>query len=128
MKKLFLILAFVALGVTANAQRAITDTIKGNETVNFTQMLDAENVQVLITELGGTSEGTIRLEGSVDAVSWEVLLSTDGLYHFYPNDTFTIVDGAVLIVNIQDDPFPFHRISGVGAANDTTIVNIKWRK
>jgi hypothetical protein len=128
MKKLFFILAFVALGVTASAQRVIIDTLKGNEVVNFAAMQNASQVQVLCTELGGTADGTIRLEASVDGISWEVLLSTDGVYHFYPNDTFTIVDDGVLIVNIKDDPFLYHRISGDGEATDTTIVTIKWSK
>ena len=128
MKKFLFILAFVALGVTANAQRVVIDTIKGAETVNFATMQNAEEVQVLCTELGGTADGTIRLEGSVDAISWEALLETQDTYNFYPNDTFTVVDGAVMIINIKDDPFLYHRISGAGTTSDTTIITIKWSK
>jgi hypothetical protein len=128
MKKLLFILAFVALGVAANAQRVVIDTIKGAETVNFATMQNADEVQVLCTELGGTADGTITLEGSVDAISWEIIAETPSNYNFYPNDTFTIVDGAVMIVNIKDDPFLYHRISGTGTTSDTTIITIKWSK
>ena len=128
MKKLLFILAFVALGVTANAQRVVIDSLQGNETVNFSTMQGAEKVQVLCTELGGTSEGSVTLEGSVDAISWETIAETSGVYNFYPNDTLTIVDAAVWLVYIQGNPFPYHRIKGVGAANDTTEITIKWSK
>lgn len=128
MKNIILILGFVFVALTAQAQRVITDTIKGTETVNFTSMQDAEKVQVLCTELGGTADGTITLEGSVDAISWETIAETPSNYNFYPNDTFTIVDGAVMIVNIKDNPFTYHRISGTGETGDTTIITIKWSK
>ena len=91
-------------------------------------MQGAEQVQVLCTELGGTADGSITMEGSVDGISWEIITETPSNYNFYPNDTFTIVDAAVMIVNIKDDPFSYHRISGDGEANDTTIITIKWSK
>ena len=128
MKKLLFILAFVTLGVTANAQRSIIDTLKGNETVSFAAMVGADQIQVLCTELGGTADGTITMEGSVDGISWETLAETANAYNFYPNDTFTIVDAGVMIVNIKGDPFTYHRIKGVGTASDTTEVTIKWSK
>ena len=127
MKSLFLVLGFVFVALTTQAQRVIpVDTLKGVEQINFPSMQGSKAVQVLCTEIGGTSDGVVNLEASLDGTSWEILAETSGAYNFYPNDTLTIVDGAVLIISIKGSPFLYHRITATGTASDTTEVSIKW--
>ena len=116
------------MGFLASGQRTITDQIDGAETVNFTKMLKATQVQALCTEVGGTSDGTLRLHGSVDGTSWEELTETSGVFHFFPNDTFTISDGGVWLVSIKEDIFNYYKVVGSGTSSDTTSVTIKYER
>jgi hypothetical protein len=127
MKSLFLIL-FMTLGVMSFSQRVITDDLNGNETVNFTSMQDAKQIQVVCTQLGGTSGGTLVLQGSPDGVNFSTISSTSGLFNFYTGDTLTITNGATWLINIEKPAFSFYRIKGAGTASDTTNVTINWSK
>lgn len=135
MKKLILIFVALMTISAVNAQKfvkAVTpvDTINGNETVYFpTGAITTSGtltLQALCTEIGGTSEGTIRLEGSVDGLSWETLTATAGLVFGYPNDTLTIVDAAVGTWVVKENPWKYYRLAGAGAANDSTLVTVKY--
>jgi hypothetical protein len=134
MKKLILLISIVlAVTVTVNAQRVYTldvDTLQGAETVNFeaisSSLAGTIAIQALCTETGGTSDGTLVLQGSVDGTSYVTLTETSGLFTFYPNDTLTITDGAVLQVVVQDSPFAYYRVQGAGTASDSTQVAIKY--
>lgn len=128
MKKLLIIIGLMLFVMTAFSQRTISDTLNGNETVNFASMTWPDQVQVLCTQIGGTSDGSLKLEASVDGTSWETITETAGLIHFYPNDTLTIVDAAVWYVTIIDNPFLYCRVKGVGTASDSTLITIKWIK
>lgn len=121
------IFAFVAF---ANAQRvysASSDTLQGNETVNLgvTRSSTSSGIltlQALCTELGGTSDGTLLLQGSVDGTSYVTIIETAGVFTFFPNDTLTITDGAVMTATIKDSPFNYYRWKGAGTASDTTLI------
>lgn len=134
MKKFTLILALFAFVAFANAQKVYTvavDTLKGAETVNFGAIKSSVGsgvltIQALCTQLGGTSDGSLNLYGSVDGTSWVKVLETAGTFHFYPNDTLTITNGAVLSVVIKDSPFAQYRLTGVGTSGDTTKVAAKY--
>lgn len=135
MKKLLVLLvcvfAFVAL---ANAQRVYTttvDTLQGNETVNFEAIQSSSSsgtlaIQALCTQLGGTSDGTLLLQGSVDGTSYVTITNVAGKYDFYPNDTLTITNGAVMTALITESPFNYYRFQGAGTAGDTTLVTPKY--
>jgi hypothetical protein len=129
MKNLVLILGFMFLSLVGFSQRlAPIDTLQGNETVNFSNLLNATAIQAVCTELGGTSDGTLRLQASLDGTNFNFVTETAGVYEFYPNDTLTITDGAVWLVNLENSPFPYHRIVGAGTASDTTEVTITYRR
>lgn len=117
----------MSLGVMAFSQRVITDTIQGNETVYFDNMLDAKQVSVVCTELGGTSDGSLYLQGSSDGTNFVTLTETTGKFNFYANDTLTIIDGATWLINIEKT-FNYYRVKGTGTASDTTLVTINWSK
>jgi len=137
MKKVILIfMVFFAVIITANAQRpgivygVTADTVQGNETVNFdlpaiTGDYDTYTIQALCSETGGTSDGTIILEGSLDDSSWETITEEDGILKGYPNDTLTITDGAVGMWILQEQPFKYYRLSATGTADDSTLVTPK---
>ena len=117
----------MSLGVMAFSQRVITDTIQGNETVNFENMLDAKQVSVVCTQLGGTSDGALYLQGSSDGVNFVTLTETAGKFNFYSNDTLTIADGATWLITIEE-AFSYYRVKGTGTASDTTLITINWSK
>jgi len=127
MKHLIIIL-FVLLAFSANSQTVITDTLQGNETVNFTGMRGANQIQALCTQIGGTSDGTLILQGSVDGVSYLTVQETTNMFKSYPNDTLTITNGAIWLVDVQNNPFRYYRVVGGGTASDTTLITITWSK
>jgi len=128
MKRLFILLTVALISFTVSAQREITDTLNGAETVVFAEMLNASQVQVLCSNVGGTSDGSIVLKGSVDGVSYVVLDEKSGSVEFYPSDSLTIVDGAVWLVDIKGDVFNYYKVSGSGTASDSTLITINWSK
>lgn len=127
MKNLVIVFLVMMAGL-AFGQRSISDTLQGNETVTFDVMQDAKQIQALCTQLGGTSDGTLILKGSVDGTTYVTLSETAGLINFYPNDTLTITNGAAWLVTIQEKLFNYYKVVGAGTASDTTLVTIKWGK
>lgn len=136
MKKLIFILVFAIVAIAANAQKGkvktlAVDTLQGAETVNFgvitaTGDYRSIDIQAVCTELGGTSDGTLFLKGSVDGLSYIDITDASGLLKGFPNDTLTITDGAIWNVVIQDVPFKYIRPSGTGTASDTTSIQFKY--
>lgn len=118
----------MSISLSAFSQRAVSDTLQGNETVVFDSMLDANMIQVVCTELGGTSDGSLILKASVDGVSFVTVSEKAGAFEFYPNDTLTIVDGAGWLIDVKGSPFKYYEVVGTGTASDTTLVSIKWAK
>ena len=127
MKKILVLLALM-VSFAISAQRSISDTIQGSETVIFEDMQGASQIQVNCVELGGTSDGTLVLKGSVDGVTYTQLASKTGIIAMFPNDTLAISSGATWLVYVSDEVFNYYAVSAVGTASDTTLINIKWSK
>lgn len=136
MKKLILIIAVLFAVFTVNAQRSYTyeitpAAVNGAVTVTFEtvelQKGGTVSLQALCTNTGGTSDGTIWIEASVDGKSWETLTTTAGLFYGFPNDTLTILDAAVGMWVIEDNPFPYVRFVATGTASDSTLITPKYR-
>jgi len=131
-----LMLAFVIVAIAANAQKgkvltfAAVDTINGNETIYFTSPKFTGNdvvlVQALCTEVGGTSDGTLTLEGSVDGTSFVPLTNETGVIKGYPNDSLTITDGAVTQWLVNTNAWYKLRIKAAGTASDSTLITSKY--
>lgn len=132
MKKLALILGFVfACFMFAEAQRTVSDTLNGNEYVNFTSMYNAQSVSCLCTQIGGTSDGYLMLQGSIDNVSFATIpyTSTQDFWHnSAADDSLTITNGAIWIMDLSNLKYPYYRIRGDGTASDSTLITIKWSK
>lgn len=136
MKKLILLLvASFALVAFANAQRVFSltgDTVNGNETIYVDAVLESSTssgtltLQAAFSEIGGTSDGSAYLQGSLDGSSYVDILETTGLFHFYPNDTLTITNGAVMQAVVLNSPFIEYRWKVVGTASDSTFVTPKF--
>ena len=136
MKKILFILAMlVSFGVYA--QRTITtDTLMKVETINFASMDDASLVVVKCTQVGGTSDGTLTLYGSIDGTNWTFLNYVGGTLgvaspqaSITGNDLnqITITSGLIASWEILDK-YPYHRITAVGTENDTTAIAVTWSK
>jgi len=119
---------FGLFGFISFGQRTITGTIGGATAYNSTTMINPSAIQVLCTNVAGTSEGSMTLEASVDNTSWETITETAGYFHFWPNDTFTVLTTAVWLAEIKPGSFPYYRVHSTGGSGDTTTVTIKWTK
>lgn len=140
MKRLILILfVFASTNVFSqefakyipDAQLAGVDTLKGADTIYIRTpflkwSLDYIGLQVKCRQLGGTSDGSIYPQTSLDDTSYVNITSTDYLVYSFPNDTLTITDGAVAIWNILVLPNNYYGIMAIGTENDTTEVTLKY--
>lgn len=129
MKNIILIALFGMFCLSATAQREL-DTVHlvAAQTYFSEPMNYPKHIQVLCTETAGTSDGTLYLQASVDGTSWVEVASEPNMHAFFPNDTTTVTDGAVLLISIEGKPFPYYRIRGDGTASDGTDLFIKWFK
>jgi hypothetical protein len=140
MKNLILIILCVfALSATAQetaiykpeAQLAGVDTLKGADTIYIRTPflkwnLDYIGLQVKCVELGGTSDGSVYPQASIDDIDYANLVSTDYLVYSFPNDTLTITDGAVGLWNILAITNNYAGIMAVGTVGDTTEITLKY--
>jgi len=144
MKNLLLILVFVVVAMTANAQtgRVVTldvDTLQGAETVSFetfftTGTYNSISVQGLCTQLGGTSDGTLTLYGSNDGTNWVFVngAADSNILTASPKASLTGTDmNQITVTNalvcswaVTGSPFREWKVVGVGTASDTTKVNL----
>lgn len=134
MKKIILVLAAFFVIVAVNAKKRthsiVTDTVNGAETIYFQTNEITQGVDVLFqslcTNIGGTSDGLISLEGSGDGTSWEVLKTTTGFINSYPSDSLTIVDAAVVQHWVVNCPWSYLRHKVTGTASDSTLITSKY--
>ena len=134
MKKLFIIFALIVISFAVNAQRVYTitaDTLTAVETEYFTVPditgdYTSLAIQVLCTQLGGTSDGSALLQASLDGTSYQTLNDNNANVDFATNDSLTITNGVVWLIEIIEPAFVSYRIAATGTANDTTLVTTKW--
>lgn len=140
MKRLVLIAIFAVVAMAVAAQpHTVTsvdvDTLNGAETVyfeteNFSFGWEEITIQAACDNVGGTSDGTVSLEGSVDGTDWVPLAEQSGIVHGYAttgeNDSLTITDNANIAWVISGSPFYQYRIKGEGTASDSTLVTVKY--
>ena len=130
MKKLLFVFAIFAIGAGLFAQNKGTvtsltvDTIPSATAVNFPLGVDFKSnaqviaIQAVCTEISGTAEGNLYLEGSLDGTSYETITATEYFMVGFPDDTLTITDGAVGIWYLYNTPFNYIRLQGTGGAGD----------
>ena len=129
-------LMFVTVGFLSMAQKGVVqsvtpDTLTAVETEYFVcgplgNAWDNVTIQALHTQLGGTSDGTGVLQGSVDGVSYVTIQDESAFMKSYPNDSVTITNGAVYQWTIRKPAFNYYRYAATGTASDTTLVSVKY--
>ena len=135
----FILIFLLSLAVfTAQAQRTASDTIKGAETIEFTGLTGAKTAILKFTQLGGTSDGTGYLYGSLDNVNWVKVLgnklttaqysSVGDATFLFPKDTVKVTSGGTWSFVDKLGLYPFYKITIVGTTSDTTKVNLIWSK
>jgi hypothetical protein len=130
-------LAFAIVAIAANAQvpyytpaASEADSSKGAETdyLVIPHSFSAVNdlvIQVLCTQLGGTSDGKITLQKSVDGTSWLSMNTTTDDHLKCANDTFTIVNAGVANFRLKTYDYKY-RLKFEGTTGDTTLLTTKY--
>ena len=135
MKKLFAVFAFAFMALTLMGQANVVnsvavDTVKGAETIYLTvtpnfSSTNLLTVQAVCTQVGGTTDGTIVPQWSLDGVSFDNMDYIAQGY-LYPTDTVTMTNGAVFLWTIKDTPAVKYRLKINGTSGDTTKVAVKY--
>lgn len=134
-----LVLAVVAMAASAQRERVISftsDTIQGAETVTFAEFsttgsYNTITIEMLCSELGGTSDGTLTLYGSLDGTNFVFVNGVGGLVIASPKasntgtdlNQLTITDALVASWVVQGSPYDDWKVLGVGDTGDTTLVS-----
>lgn len=132
MKKLFFALAFLLVGVSAQAQSytllsvwgATTDSVTNTETTVMSKQIPGTGVvtvQLNITKISGTAAGAAILQGSLDGSKWVTLhYATGGATTGVQNDSFTltnVTDQSVTWV-INPSAYVYYRVSVTGSGTN----------
>jgi hypothetical protein len=130
MKKLILLL-FVFAAFTVNAQKGYiktvaTDTLKGDNNVEFADIVVSGTYNSLVieatcTKISSAAGGTLYLQGGIS--TYQTLNSDNSYVKFSTNDTLTVTDGVVWRIEIPDPPERKYRLYGDGDASDTVKVS-----
>lgn len=139
MKKIIILTISMLFAVASFAQlqkgkvyTAAFDSVLAVETVytgtiTVTGVYDKLTIQGLCTDVGGTPDGILLLQGSVDGTSYVDLAPETGLYTYRPdNDTLTITAGAIQTVEITNPGLNYYRWRAVGTENDSTLITTKY--
>lgn len=146
MKRLIMIFAALLFVVAMSAQgkgnlgTVSADTLNGNETVNFaigsfTGTYSSLTVTAKCTQVGGTSDGTLTLYGSLDNTNWvfingatgnAIVASPKASMTGTDMNQLTITDALIANWVIPRVPFRYYRVAGVGTASDSTLINITY--
>lgn len=137
MKRMFCLLAFVAVAATSSAQVSFKSTYDAtHDTVKVTNgetaVLQVRNggpatsttIVVVVNEVSGTTGGTITLQGSLDGTTWKALNT--------PNTTtamatITATDVATNSYHwwLSANPFPYYRVSWTGTGTMVATASAK---
>jgi len=136
----FVLISTMTFAQKGTAINLAVDTLQGDETVNFEVMEfraphTVLTITGLCTQLGGTSDGTLALYGSIDGTNYVLINGVGaGVITASPQDSITgadlnqitIADALVVSWVIKDLPYKYYRPTGVGTLADTTKVQFKY--
>lgn len=135
MKKLIILLLLCAIsfigysqspGVTKSfALKTLTNTTAAIEDFTLSSFYKSLTIQVLCTNLTGTSEGKVTINASVDGTNYLALTDVDCLFKGFTNDTLTIANGAIGQWVMVGTPFKYYRIKYAPSGTHTTRVTAK---
>ena len=118
--------------------RILTDIeLDGAVTIASDVMTRAKVVQVLCTNVSGTSDGTIALYGSLDKVNYQMInfvgaaigtASPVASHTGADLNQVTITDTLVASWVIDQNAYPYTKLVCVGTASDNTTISGSWAK
>lgn len=125
------VISFSVFSQRGTVKSITVDTVKSNETIylqteTFGSSWNYLTIQALCTQVGGTTDGTMTLQGSVDGTSWVPLTDQSELVKGYPDDSLTMTNGAVQSWILEGSPFYKYRIKVDGTDSDTTEITAKY--
>lgn len=117
---------FAQVGVVKSiALRTLTNTTAASDVISTTSNYEL-TIQVLCTNLTGTTAGVVTIMGSVDGTSYKGLTDYDGIFKGFSNDTLTMTNGAIGQWVIPKSPFKYYKISYAPSGSHTTRVTAKY--
>lgn len=118
--------------------RALTSIdLDGAVTIASDIMIDARVVEVLCTNVAGTSDGTIALYGSLDGTNYQLLnfvgarfgtASPIASHTGADLNQVTIVDALVASWVLEPNVYPYAKLVCVGTTSDQTTITGSWSK
>ena len=111
--------------------------LDGAVTIDSDVMIGAQTVQVLCTNVAGTSDGTMGLYGSIDNVNYQLINFADGSlgtaspiasHTGTDKNKITITDALVATWAIDAVSYPYTKLVCVGTASDNTTITGSWIK
>ncbi len=111
--------------------------LDGAVTVDSDIMEEAKVVQVLCTNVSGTSDGTMALYGSIDNVNYQLINFADGSlgtaspiasHTGADKNQITITDELVATWVVDTTAYPYTKLVCVGTESDNTTITGSWSK
>lgn len=111
--------------------------LDGAVTIDSDVMIGAKSVQVLCTNVAGTSDGTMAIHGSLDGTNYQLInFATGDLGTASPiashtgadKNQITIVDALVASWVIDTEQYPYTKLVCVGTVGDNTTITGGWSK
>jgi hypothetical protein len=111
--------------VKALTVKTLTNTTAATEDFTIAGSYQSLTIQVLCTQLTGTSAGSISLSASVDGTSYKGITDYEGILKGFTNDTLTIANGAIGQWVLNGAPFKYYRLVYAPSGTHTTRVTPK---
>ena len=136
MKKLLMFLFVMVPSFASFAQTGVVKTLpidtldntapRTSSIITASGQYNSLAITALCTQLGGTSDGSLTLQGSVDGTSYVALTDYEGFSKGYANDTLTMTNGAIGQWAILKTPFIYYKIKYAPSGSHTTRVTAKY--
>ena len=133
-RTIFLIIGLLVAGLVVGQVRSLADvqvdTIEtiSSSSITVTGGLASLSVDILCTQDGGTTDGTILFQGrNGSGGNWNTLNDNLGvIVDFSGNDTLTMTSTGIWHVVIYPAVFREYRFNVTGTASDTTTVSFDY--
>jgi len=138
MKRIIFMILGLVLFLGATAQKPGTsismtlDTLTNTSAKNGTTVIklpsvqNSLTVQVLFTQLSGTSAGSAVLEGSVDGTTYHTINATSSTAVIFVNDTATVASGGKWAMTVLHPDLLYYRMRYIPSGTHSTKVTGKW--
>lgn len=147
MKRIFILtlaLSFAAISFgqgRGSLGTIAADTMKGVTAMNisigsFTGSYTTLAITAVCSNIGGTSDGTLTLYGSLDGTNYVFIngAADGGVVTASPKasitgtdmNQITVTDALVASWVVSNTPFRYYKVAGAGTTGDTTAINVTY--